>query len=151
MNARLQNIISHPWLMLAVRCVLGFVFVYAAIEKISQPAEFAKAIANYHLLPLFSFNLFALVLPWVELLAGLSLVGGVYVRGSSLLIGILLVVFLVAGALALLRGLDISCGCFGPASASKVGWAHLLENLAMFVGSLLVYWGANTVPPSVKS
>ena len=147
MNPTLRNIISHPWLIFVLRFVLGFVFVYAAIEKISQPEEFAKAIANYHLLPLFSLNVIALTVPWMELLAGFALIGGVHVRGSSLLLGVLIVVFTLAVSVALLRGLDISCGCFGTASVSKVGWTHLFENLAMLGGCLVIYF-KRTQPPA---
>lgn len=137
MNA-FRNTLTNRWLLLAVRFVLGFIFVYAAMEKITQPAEFAKAIANYHFLPQLSVNLFALVLPWMELLAGLALIAGVHVRGSALLLAVLLTAFTCAVALALARGLDISCGCFGTTSASKVGWTHLLENIAMLAGAVLV-------------
>jgi len=147
-----QKILSQPLFLVALRCVIGFVFVYAAIEKISQPTEFARAIANYHLLPQFSVNIVTLVLPWMELLAGLALIGGVYVKGSSLLLGILLTVFSCAVALALIRGLDISCGCFGTSSASKVGWTHLVENVAMMAGSWIVFSASpNNVGPSRPS
>lgn len=140
MPTSLRNILANTWLQTTLRFVLGFIFVYAAIEKIAQPEEFAKAIMNYRILPIPSVNIAALVLPWVELLTGLALIGRVYVRSSSLLIIGMLVVFCIAIAAALIRGLDISCGCFGTAVASKVGWSRLIEDLAMLVGAGIVYF-----------
>ena len=71
MKRLLENTIGHRYFLLGVRIVLGFIFIFASIEKIAQPEEFAKAITNYRLLPTPAVNLFAIVLPWVELLAGL--------------------------------------------------------------------------------
>lgn len=140
MSGSIQNILSSRWLNLALRLVLGVLFVFAGVEKISQPEEFAKAITNYHILPSFSINILALVLPWVELLTGLALLTGVYIKGAALLQVAMLGLFFIAISLALARGLDISCGCFGTASASKIGWTHLLEDLAMLAGTIIIYF-----------
>lgn len=146
-----KSIIENKWLNLLLRYVLGFIFVYAAIEKIAQPEEFAKAIINYRMLPLFSINSVAILLPWIELLAGLGLIAGVSIRGNSLLVLSMLAVFSVAVGIALLRGLDISCGCFGTASASKVGWAHLTENIGMLLGILVIYTSSHHNDPGTSS
>ena len=144
MNRILEYTIGHPYFLFGVRLVLGFIFIFASIEKIAQPEEFAKAITNYRLLPTPAVNLFAIVLPWVELLAGLFLILGLLVRGSSLLLTFLLSLFALAIAISLARGLDISCGCFGTASARKVGWTALGEDLLMLLGSLLLCYFPQT-------
>lgn len=135
----LRSIFEHRWLNLILRYVLGIIFVYAAIEKIAVPEEFAKSIMNYRMLPLFSVNIVALLLPWTELLAGLGLIAGVSVRSNALLILGMLAVFSVAIVVALIRGLDISCGCFGTASASTIGWERLGEDIVMAIGALLLF------------
>jgi uncharacterized membrane protein YphA (DoxX/SURF4 family) len=134
----MKSIIENKLLNIALRYLLGFIFIYAAIEKIAVPEEFAKAIMNYRILPLPTVNMMAIVIPWVELLAGLGLIAGVSIRSNALLILSMLLVFFVAIAIALIRGLDISCGCFGTASVSKVGWARLGEDAAMIVGAWIV-------------
>lgn len=144
MSNILERTIGHQYFIFAVRVVLGFLFIFAAIEKIAQPEEFAKNISYYRLLPISVVNLFAIVLPWVELLAGLSLIAGLVTRGSSLLISSLLGLFIAAIAISIARGLDISCGCFGTATAKKVGWATLGEDLLMLSGSLLLYFFPST-------
>lgn len=144
MKRLLQSPLGNKYFIFGIRIVLGFLFILAAIEKIAQPEEFAKAITNYRLVPNAAVNLFAIVLPWVELLAGLSILVGLLTRGSSLILTFLLGVFIVAIGISLARGLDISCGCFGTADARKVGWIALGEDLLMLIGSLLLYYFPST-------
>lgn len=144
MNRLLESTLGNKYFIFGIRIVLGFLFILAAIEKIAQPEEFAKAITNYRLLPNATVNVFAIVLPWVELLAGLSIFVGLLTRGSSIIITFLLGVFILAIAISLARGLDISCGCFGTADARKVGWITLGEDLLMLLGSLLLYYFPST-------
>ncbi len=144
MNQFTESTIGHPYFLFGVRIILGFIFLYAAIEKIAQPEDFAKNITYYGLLPTALVNFFAILLPWVELLVGIFLIVGILIRSSSLLITFLLVLFTVAISISLVRGLDISCGCFGTASGRKVGWTALGEDLLMLAGSLLLYYIPNT-------
>ena len=112
-----------------VRIIVGGFFVYTGLLKISDPAVFATDVSNYRLLPHPVINLFAITLPWVEVVAGTTLVLGRWSRASALTIAVLLVVFIIAVSQALARGLDIKCGCFGTVTASKAG----LETLALEV------------------
>jgi putative oxidoreductase len=140
-----ERTIGNRYFLFVVRLVLGFLFIFASIEKISQPEEFARSITYYHLLPIALVNLVALLLPWIELLAGLFLLLGILPRGSALLLLLLLGIFIVAIGISLARGLDISCGCFGTAAARKVGWAALGEDALMLLGSLLLYYFPSTL------
>ena len=69
----------EKYIVLLSRIILGGVFIYASLDKIANPAEFAKAVGNYHVLPFGVENLLALVLPWMELLVGLALILGVLI------------------------------------------------------------------------
>ena len=105
------------WLAVPVRWYLGVLFVGACVHKIAEPASFALDIATYDILPLAAINLMAIGLPWIELIAGVMLIVGWRVRGSSLVITGMMLVFLVALCIALTRGLDMSCGCFASQGA----------------------------------
>lgn len=94
-------------------------FVAAAIPKILDPPAFAHMIYNYRLVPGGLINALALVMPWIELFAGLALVLGVWKREAALVAGALLLVFLVAIGWNLARGHAIDCGCFDVRSAGK--------------------------------
>ncbi len=124
-----------------LRLVVGMVFIVAAADKIGNPELFARSIANYRLLPVELVNIPALVLPWLELLVGLMLLLGVRVRAAAVVAAGLLTVFTVALVSALVRGLDIHCGCFSQTAAERIGWGRVLEDLALLAAALgLVVW-----------
>lgn len=138
----MKKILANNYLLLLGRLFLGFVFLYAATEKIGDPESFAIAINNYKLLPIFSINLFAIILPWIELIAGLLLIFGIAVKENSSIISALLAVFIIIITISLFRGLDINCGCFGTANGTKIGIQKVIENiLLILIGLHLVYYG----------
>ncbi len=100
-------------LEIACRVGLGVLFVYSALAKISDPGDFAYSVSRYMVLPDFAIGLFSLTMPMLELLAGLSMLFTRWLRESSLLVTGMLAMFIVALVQALVRGLEISCGCFG--------------------------------------
>jgi uncharacterized membrane protein YphA (DoxX/SURF4 family) len=113
----LMNWPGHSWIGLAARWYLGYVFIYACIHKIAHPASFALDVATYEILPLSLINLMAIILPWIELVAGILLVVGYKTRAAAWMISGMMVIFIVAVALALAKGLDMSCGCFASQAA----------------------------------
>ena len=126
-----------PITILICRLALGFLFLYAGVGKIISPQEFAVAIYNYQLLPNGAINLLAVVLPWLEILLAAALIAGIYVRGASLLSALLFLVFATALSINLVRGLDISCGCFGGASGS-ISWLYLVRDTGLFAVSVFI-------------
>lgn len=133
------------FLCLAFRLVLGGMFLYAGLTKIAGPADFAQAIANYRILPEWSVNAAAIVLPWVEVFAGTSLILGLLIQGGSLLIAGLLLAFACALGFDLWRGLDISCGCFGPGGGA-ITWLYVLRDATLF-GMACFVWGFSPKSP----
>jgi uncharacterized membrane protein YphA (DoxX/SURF4 family) len=126
----LRSMRVSRWLIICCRVILSAVFIYAAIGKIIHPKEFADSVAAFRILPIVAVNIFAIVLPWVELLAGLFLLSGLLVRSSALLLIVLNVAFMVAVGSAIARGLDIECGCFTLSKAhDKVGWAIIARDI----------------------
>jgi len=124
-----------PFIALICRLALGAIFLYAGIEKIIAPREFALAIYNYQLLPDAAINPLALYLPWLEVFLAAGLIAGIYVRGASLLSALLFLTFAVALTINLGRGLDISCGCFGAASG-KINWLYLVRDTSLMAMSI---------------
>jgi uncharacterized membrane protein YphA (DoxX/SURF4 family) len=125
----MKSLLSNPHLVLLVRVFVGLLFVVSSMEKIVDPAAFSQSIANYRLLPGSSTMILATILPWLELLCGLAVLFGVFERGGSLMLSVLLIIFTAAVISALVRGLDISCGCFTQDPQSgRIGWMKVLEN-----------------------
>ena len=126
--------LSNKYLLFAVRLILGALFIYSAATKITDLDYFAKSLYNYRLLPESSLNFFALIIPWLEMIIGIMLVAGIYVRESALLGTVLMIVFIGAVGIALSRGLDIECGCFGTRDGSRVGILKIVEDLFILLG-----------------
>jgi len=142
---KFQRIII-PLSSLAFRLILAIIFFYAGIEKIADPGEFAVAIYNYQLLPDIAVNTLAVILPWLEIIIATCLVTGFYVRGAALISSALFLTFATALTINLLRGLDISCGCFGAASGN-INWLYLGRDLSLLAISIFVMvcdrgWGS---------
>jgi len=120
--------------------LLGLLFLAAALAKIVDVANLAREVHNFRLVPFWSEHLVAMTLPWIELVAGLGLVLGIRARAGAWVAGVLLLAFTFGIVLAMARGLNFQCGCFGTADGTRVGWIKLGENLGMLalaaVGSL---------------
>ncbi len=118
---------------------LALLFLYAAYFKLLDPQSFVLDLQNYRVIPGFLLWVPALVIPALELLCGLSLILGIYrVEGSFWLI-LLMLGFLGGEAQALIRGLDINCGCFGK-EPDKLTYQTILRNLAILVAALWVWY-----------
>jgi uncharacterized membrane protein YphA (DoxX/SURF4 family) len=108
-----------PWLTARAQFVLAAFFVVAGVAKIADPPGFAHEIHNYRLVPAAAVSALALVLPWLELLAGVALFLGLWRRESAGLLAVLLVVFMGALGINLARGHPIDCGCFGVSKVER--------------------------------
>ncbi len=133
----MKNILQNEYLGLIVRIIVGAMFVIVGLAKIADPVLFAKEITNYNLMPDFSINIFAIVLPWIELISGLLLIAGVRIRANAVIIGAMLIMFIIAVASAWARGLNINCGCFSHIAQETVGLKKILENSGLLI--LCVY------------
>ncbi len=131
---------AMQWISLAVRLVLGTIFLVSGAEKLSILTDFAHAIYNYKILPLSLVNIAALLFVWTEITVGILLIAGAAVRGAALVTGSMLVIFIVAILTAMARGLEIDCGCFAE-GGEKVGWPKIFEDVAYLAGAIfLIYF-----------
>jgi uncharacterized membrane protein YphA (DoxX/SURF4 family) len=140
-----KNLLSHPYTVLVTRVFIGLLFVFSSLDKIVDPAAFARSVANYGLLPASIPVIIATILPWVELLCGFAVLFGVFLRGGSLVLSAMVVIFTLAVMSALFRGLDISCGCFTQDSAAgHIGWTKVVQNIGLFALTLFLYFSQTT-------
>lgn len=133
-----RNPVGYRIMEPAARILLGLVFLLYGFDKIFDPGDFARAISNYKILPEAFVNLVAVVLPWIEIACGLLLLSGQWVRSAALVSAFLLVVFVVAVSVALVRGLDIHCGCFHTDAGRKIGLRLLGEDLLLLLLSAVL-------------
>ncbi|HEY8184061.1 MAG TPA: MauE/DoxX family redox-associated membrane protein [Thermoanaerobaculia bacterium] len=142
--------LAHPWLTVRVQIALGVIFVVAALPKIVDPPSFAHMIYNYKLIPWALVKPMALVMPWIELLCGLALILGIWKGTARTIIAALLLTFIIAISINLLRGNAIDCGCFDVSAANKTTeerFADMRLVILRDIGMLLMaaqLWYAST-------
>jgi uncharacterized membrane protein YphA (DoxX/SURF4 family) len=125
---------------------LQFASALADLRNLSpaSPAEFASGIDNFKILPWPVSVALAFYLPWLEIFCALALVFRFLYRGALSILSVSIVVFTLATIAAKVRGLDITCGCFGHASQHWSFPAHLVTNLAILAGLLLLSFKATS-------
>ena len=133
------------------RWLLGAVFLYLGLNKALHPVEFLKMVRQYDLVQSsLLLNSIGAVLPWFEIFCGLLLLAGVAVRGTAVMLIVMLVPFtalVFRRALALQSALAIpfcavkfDCGC---GTGEVFICRKLLENflLILFSAWLLAGYG----------
>lgn len=137
------------WVDLALRFILAAVFAYAGWIKLTDPLQFADAIASYEILPRALIVPLALGLPVFEILTSLLLLLGLQRQSAALGMTIVAAIFGIALFSALIRGLTIDCGCFGASTPSRFKmWLDLGRDILLFFGAAFAYWFSITAQAS---
>jgi len=134
-----NNLLTNSNFQLFLRIIFASLFIFSGGTKISVPEEFAVSISNYRLLPIELVNFFAIIIPWIEIITGILLLFGFFVKENSFILTFLLGVFTIMVFIAMIRGLNIECGCFGTKGGQKVGLLKIFENLIYLVIGILIY------------
>lgn len=135
--------LSDPRLSVLFRLLVGVAFVWAGLVKIADAGAFEEGLINYRMLPPSLIPVVAVTLPPIEVAAGVCLVLGVLCRGAALLATSMLAVFTAAIVQAILRGINVECGCFGAGSdaAASMGWQEVVRDLALLAaGAHVLFW-----------
>lgn len=132
---------------LLARWSLGLLFIYMGLNKALHPVDFLKMVREYDLVSsAFLLNAIAATLPWFEVYCGILLVLGVAVRGTALLLLVMLIPFTLV---VLRRALGVSdaqaiafcavkfdCGC---GNGEVLICRKLLENsILIFLSTWLI-------------
>ena len=124
--------------------VLASIFIYAGALKAFDPVQFASDIDNYKILPWPVSVALAFYLPWLEIICAFGLVFRFLYRGALSILSVSIVVFTLAVTAAKVRGLDITCGCFGHASQHWSFASHLATNLAILTALVVLFFKAQS-------
>jgi uncharacterized membrane protein YphA (DoxX/SURF4 family) len=127
-----------PYLSAAGRLILGVIFISFALSKIMRPAVFALNVVDYGMMPSWGVNLWALTLPWAELVVGLFLILGIRTRAAATLIGAMNIIFIVGLVNAIFHHLPINCGCVGEVG-EPVNWWKVTKNAGMLVMCVQIF------------
>jgi uncharacterized membrane protein YphA (DoxX/SURF4 family) len=124
------------------RWSLGGVFIFAGSTKIFEPEVFALLIEAYGIVPENLLIPIAIVLPALEIIAGLGLI--LEIQWSLAVITALLMLFVIVLSYGLWIGLDIDCGCFNIEDPKYKAFhglrLSLYRDLYMFTGVIFIYF-----------
>ncbi len=113
-------------------CAVSGFFLYAGITKVLDPVEFGRSILRYQLVGQNLAWIAALWLPWLEILSALGLLWARWRPAATRVLLGLLVFFEGILLTALLRGLDINCGCLGTNASGSVSFA-MVRNVGLIL------------------
>ncbi len=121
--------------------VLALIFIYAGAIKLLSPSHLYILIEAFGILPEILITPVAVLLPALEILAGIGLL--LNIRGSLPAIAALLMIFAAVMAYGVYMGLDVDCGCFGPQDPEAEAFhgirTSLMRDLAMLAGLAFVF------------
>ena len=136
---RVNGSVYFTLVELGLRLVIGSAFIYAGWLKAQDPVGFADSVASFAILPSPLISAFALAMPMFEILAGVLLILGKPARIGALGLMVLTSVFCVALVAAIVRGLRVNCGCFGPSVSTSDPWADLGRDLGILLACVFLY------------
>lgn len=111
------------------KLVLAGIYLIAGGSKILNLYLFkATILAYYSFLPEFVALLIAIVFPWLEILAGLSLVLNWKTKWSSSLLFLLSLFFVIQTILYYNNIMPYGCGCFGFGGPEKISLYHVVRD-----------------------
>jgi uncharacterized membrane protein YphA (DoxX/SURF4 family) len=133
---------------LPLRAGLGGVFCLAAWKKLGDIQSFAEAIKGFKVVSIetheYLIIIGAFTMPWIEMIAGVLLVLGLWTRAASLTIGLMLIVFIAALIHVIFDdSISANCSCFGDMKlvcGSDVGWCQVIRDLVMLLPAIYLIW-----------
>ncbi|MDF1738045.1 MAG: DoxX family membrane protein [Verrucomicrobiales bacterium] len=131
-----------------LRLVFGALFIWSGIAKIKDPIGFADAVRNFEIIGDPFAVAVALYLPWLEVISGIAVMWDRFAKSASLLITVMVVVFTLLIITAWIRGLDISCGCFGGTGEMNYP-VKIAQNIGLIVMGGLIWW--KSIAPSTRA
>jgi uncharacterized membrane protein YphA (DoxX/SURF4 family) len=136
------------WVGFAARLVVGGVWLWAGLLKVTEPEASVTAVRAYQLLSPSLADGVGRVLPMVEVVVGACLILGVLTRLAGGVSALLQIAFIIGIASVWARGISINCGCFGdggpdPDAISKYPW-EISRDIGLLALSLFLAWRPRT-------
>lgn len=132
------RIINNRWVVLSARLLLGGILIAAGIMKLLDIGQFVRLVElSYGTLPeglarLIGpegfLNLVGVVLPGVELVCGVLILLGVFLRPAAYVSFAMSALFVAVNAMDLAAGQRSCPGCFGEAVSIPVGLAIAIDS-----------------------
>lgn len=119
-------------MIVAASVVLGVVFLFAAVTKVSSSRLWQVQSADLGV-P----RVVAMVVPFAEAVVGALLVTQLARRAVAIVAAAMLVAFTILLVVRLGQGRRPPCACFGALTPTPIGWSNVVRN-AVFLGLAVV-------------
>jgi hypothetical protein len=142
MNCSVNCLANRSWFAVydnVVTWIIGLVFLLAGVPHWGNPYFFLGSVYSYKLVEPGFGQMVASALPPVQLILAVMLLLRFLPDAAHLASFFLFACFAAVQTAAFVRGLDISCGCFGPDHESVIGW----KTLSLVYSLLLLSAGRN--------
>lgn len=137
-------------ILLIARLLLALVFAVSGLAKLADSAGSRKSMGEFGV-PSFLAGPLTLPLPLVELACAVALIPPTLAWWGASGALAMLVLFMAAIAVSLMRGRRPDCHCFGQLHSSPVGWTTLARNgLLAGLAALVVWQGPGTTGAGVR-
>jgi len=126
----------------AVTQGLGVLLVISGAIKTANPHGFLEVVLRYVVLPVLPATGIAMALPWIEVVVGSLLFGRIAVRAALLSAAVLGIVFVIAQASVLIRGITVPCGCLAASMSADdaVGPRTLSRAVILAIAAVALLW-----------
>lgn len=119
------------------RLCIGLLLIIAGVGKLRMPkGAFTRIVLGYELLPSTVVKFLSWSIPISEIILGVFLVLGLWLKWVTILAAILLCAFSFAVTINLLRGKKNDCGC--TRKGDVINWGIPLRNLVLVMILILV-------------
>ena len=144
MTDKIRNILENKYTLLAVRLVLGSILLVAASGKLPDQARFVEVVDSYGLLPPVIAGIYGWSLPWIEIILGVGLVTGFFVRVFAGVNILMIISFMIANGTAVYE--KIFCPCFGGETGLiKTSDALIMDVVMILMALIIVLFGSGTI------
>jgi uncharacterized membrane protein YphA (DoxX/SURF4 family) len=129
-------------LLLIVRYFLCLVFMLSSSTKVIAPGKFVSSVQKYRILPSPLAKLYAHFLIYFELLLAVSLFFGWLPTVTGLVTALVLLSFMTAISIIMVRKQVLECGCFGLLYREKIRLSTLgRDSVLLFMALAIAIWG----------
>jgi len=119
-----------------IRLFIGSLFFLSGTLKLFEINKFNIIVAKFNIIPINLVPIFSIALILSEIICGLFLIIGIYIKISSYVLILMNISFIIAISINIIRGNIIDCGCFGRLFSEKIGWRLLFRDFIL-LGLLL--------------
>lgn len=139
--------------LVVIRIIIGLFFVFSGFEKLVVPVEnFQVVVESYKILNHDLAGVAALIMPWIELVAGVFTLLGLWLRVSLGVLCCMTITFIGVVGQAIVRALPINeCGCFGESLSLPLPLVIVLDSTLCILIVILIKNLAKTSAFSLDS